>query len=251
MNGGSHPNPLLEARDLTKVYAIGSQEVRALDGVSLRIMPGEFVAIMGSSGSGKSTLMNVIGTLDRPTGGTLSLGGVGIQALGDDELATLRNRFIGFVFQHFNLLPRTPALEQVMLPLRYGPTPLRAARDAALERLAQVGLATRADHHPQQLSGGQQQRVAIARALVGNPLILLADEPTGALDSRTSQDIMNLLAELNAQGVTIVVVTHDPRVAACCKRVVRMSDGRIVEDRPAATRAQAAARLEDPVHAPA
>lgn len=251
MNDSSKTNPLLEACDLTKVYTVGGQEVRALDGVSFRIRSGEFVAIMGSSGSGKSTLMNVIGTLDRPTGGTLSLGGVGIHDLGDDELATLRNRCIGFVFQHFNLLPRTPALEQVMLPLRYGRTPLKAAQDVALGCLAKVGLSARADHHPQQLSGGQQQRVAIARALVANPLILLADEPTGALDSKTSQDIMNLLAELNAQGVTIVVVTHDPRVAACCKRIVRMSDGRIVDDRPAPTREQGTMRAGEGIHAPA
>ncbi len=222
---------IIEARNLTKAFSVGAHTVTALGGVTLSIESGEFVAIMGASGSGKSSLMNLIGTLDRPSGGELEIGGHEVSRLDDDSLAGVRNRFIGFVFQHFNLLPRTSALEQVTLPLRYRRVPAREAEARARARLAQVGLADRSDHHPQQLSGGQQQRVAIARALACDPLLVLADEPTGALDSRTSSEIMRLLVELNEQGVTIVLVTHDAEVAAYAKRCITMRDGAIIEDR--------------------
>jgi putative ABC transport system ATP-binding protein len=213
---------------------MGDQTVRALDNVSLEIAEGEFVAIMGPSGSGKSTMMNLIGALDVPTSGTLSIDGRDISALSSDELADLRNRTIGFVFQQFNLLPRTNALRQVMLPLLYA-NPKPANPEAlARRRLEQVGLASRMDHHPRQLSGGQQQRVAIARALVNNPKILLADEPTGALDTKTTAEIMQLFCELNEEGITVVVVTHEPEVAEYARRVVVFRDGHIVEDRPQA-----------------
>lgn len=222
--------PLLQARDVTKAYIMGDQTVRALDGVSLEIAEGEFVAIMGPSGSGKSTMMNLIGGLDVPTSGTLSIDGRNIAELSSDALADLRNRTIGFVFQQFMLLPRTTALQQVMLPLLYA-TPRPADPEAmARFRLEQVDLAMRLDHHPRQLSGGQQQRVAIARALVNNPKILLADEPTGALDSRTSEEIMNLFCKLNDSGITVIVVTHEADVAAYAKRRILFRDGRIVED---------------------
>jgi putative ABC transport system ATP-binding protein len=225
---------LISARDVSKIYTMGDQTVRALDNVSLEIAEGEFVAIMGPSGSGKSTMMNLIGALDVPTSGTLSIDGRDISALSSDELADLRNRTIGFVFQQFNLLPRTNALRQVMLPLLYA-NPKPANPEAlARRRLEQVGLASRMDHHPRQLSGGQQQRVAIARALVNNPKILLADEPTGALDTKTTAEIMQLFCELNEEGITVVVVTHEPEVAEYARRVVVFRDGHIVEDRPQA-----------------
>ena len=225
---------LISARNVSKIYKMGDQTVRALDNVSLEIAEGEFVAIMGPSGSGKSTMMNLIGALDVPTSGTLSIDGRDISALSSDELADLRNRTIGFVFQQFNLLPRTPALRQVMLPLLYA-NPKPANPEAlARRRLEQVGLASRMDHHPRQLSGGQQQRVAIARALVNNPKILLADEPTGALDTKTTAEIMQLFCELNEEGITVVVVTHEPEVAEYARRVVVFRDGHIVEDRPQA-----------------
>ena len=219
---------------MSKIYTMGDQTVRALDNVSLEIAEGEFVAIMGPSGSGKSTMMNLIGALDVPTSGTLSIDGRDISALSSDELADLRNRTIGFVFQQFNLLPRTTALRQVMLPLLYA-NPKPANPEAlARRRLEQVGLASRMDHHPRQLSGGQQQRVAIARALVNNPKILLADEPTGALDTKTTAEIMQLFCELNEEGITVVIVTHEPEVAEYARRVVVFRDGHIVEDRPQA-----------------
>jgi putative ABC transport system ATP-binding protein len=222
--------PLVRARGVSRSYQLGEQTVRALDGVSLDIWPGEFVAIMGPSGSGKSTMMNLIGALDVPSGGTLSIDGRDIARLSSDELADLRNRTIGFVFQQFNLLPRTTALRQVMLPLLYArPKPADPAR-MARERLAQVGLADRMDHHPRQLSGGQQQRVAIARALVNSPKILLADEPTGALDSKTSQGIMALFTRLNDEGITVIVVTHEADIAAYAGRRILFRDGRLVED---------------------
>ena len=225
---------LISARNVSKVYKMGDQTVRALDNVSLEIEEGEFVAIMGPSGSGKSTMMNLIGALDVPTSGSLSIDGRDISTLSSDELADLRNRTIGFVFQQFNLLPRTPALRQVMLPLLYA-NPKPANPEAlARRRLEQVGLASRMDHHPRQLSGGQQQRVAIARALVNNPKILLADEPTGALDTKTTAEIMQLFCELNEEGITVVVVTHEPEVAEYARRVVVFRDGHIVEDRPQA-----------------
>jgi len=222
--------PIIVARDVVKRYRIGDQDVRALDGVTLNIAAGEFVAIMGASGSGKSTMMNLIGGLDTPTSGSLSIDGRDIGAMAADELADLRNRTIGFVFQQFNLLPRTPAYRQVMLPLQYAhPRPSDMEAEAR-RRLEQVGLANRMDHLPRQLSGGQQQRVAIARALVNNPKILLADEPTGALDSRTSEEIMRLFAALNADGITVVVVTHEPEIAEWASRRISFRDGRIVSD---------------------
>jgi putative ABC transport system ATP-binding protein len=226
---------LLAARALVKSYELGEQTVHALRGVSFDVMPGEFVAIMGPSGSGKSTLMNMIGALDRPTSGTLAIDGAEISQLGPVELADLRNRTIGFVFQQFNLLRRTTALENVKLPLLYArdqrPTDTSAV---AREKLELVGLGSRMDHQPSQLSGGQQQRVAIARALVNSPRLILADEPTGALDTETSAEIMGLFARLNTEGLTVILVTHEPDVAAHARRLIRVRDGRIVEDRPTA-----------------
>ncbi|MCC7250913.1 MAG: ABC transporter ATP-binding protein [Hyphomicrobium sp.] len=222
--------PLVSARDLTKVYRVGEQDLVALDHVTLDIAAGDFVAIMGPSGSGKSTMMNLIGALDVPTSGSLVLDGRDIGTLAVDELADLRNRSIGFVFQQFNLLPRTSALEQVMLPLLYAHPRPADSEAMARRRLEQVGLANRMDHTPRQLSGGQQQRVAIARALVNNPKLLLADEPTGALDSRTSEEIMQLFAELNRGGITIIVVTHEPEIALWAGRRITFRDGRIVDD---------------------
>lgn len=222
--------PLIASRDLKKTFRMGAEVVKALDGVSLTIDEGEFVAIMGPSGSGKSTMMNLIGALDVPTSGTLSINGRDIGKLDDDELADLRNRSIGFVFQQFNLLPRTTALKQVMLPMLYAhPTP-ENPEEMARHRLEQVGLGERLDHHPRQLSGGQQQRVAIARALVNNPKLLLADEPTGALDSKTSDEIMRLFTTLNAGGITVVIVTHEPDIAEWATRRILFKDGHIVED---------------------
>ena len=221
---------LLRATEVSKIYRMGEQTVTALDKVSLEIRRGEFVAIMGPSGSGKSTMMNLVGALDVPTSGTLELDGEDIAKLSSDTLADLRNRTIGFVFQQFNLLPRTTALRQVMLPLLYAVPKPADPEGMARKSLALVDLANRLDHHPRQLSGGQQQRVAIARALVNNPKLLLADEPTGALDSRTSEEIMHLFCRLNAQGITVVVVTHEPDVAAYAKRRILFRDGSIVED---------------------
>jgi putative ABC transport system ATP-binding protein len=228
-NASSTPT-LIEARRISKVYTVGEQTVRALDDVSLTIGLGEFVAIMGPSGSGKSTMMNLIGALDVPSTGTMELDRRNIAEMSSDALADLRNRTIGFVFQQFNLLPRTTALRQVMLPLMYA-TPKPADAEAMARRcLEQVGLADRMDHYPRQLSGGQQQRVAIARALVNNPKLLLADEPTGALDSKTSEEIMALFCQLNAEGITVVVVTHEREVAEYARRRVLFRDGNIVED---------------------
>ena len=222
--------PLIVARDLTKVYRIGEQDLVALDHVSLEIATGDFVAIMGPSGSGKSTMMNLIGALDVPSSGSLTLDGRDIGKLSVDELADLRNRSIGFVFQQFNLLPRTSALRQVMLPLLYAHPRPPDGEAMAVKRLEQVGLGNRMDHTPRQLSGGQQQRVAIARALVNNPKLLLADEPTGALDSRTSDEIMQVFADLNRAGITIVVVTHEPEIALWAGRRITFRDGHIVDD---------------------
>ncbi len=226
--------PLLRATDVTKIYHMGDQTVAALGGVSLEIRSGEFVAIMGPSGSGKSTMMNLIGALDVPTSGKLEIDGRDIAKLTSDELANLRNRTIGFVFQQFNLLPRTTALKQVMLPLVYAVPRPEDTEARAIKRLQQVGLGNRMDHHPRQLSGGQQQRVAIARALVNDPKILLADEPTGALDTKTSEEILKLFCELNDQGITVIVVTHEPDVAAYAKRRILFRDGHIIEDKPQA-----------------
>ena len=227
---GSLGPALISASGVSKIYTMGDQTVRALDDVSLEIGAGEFVAIMGPSGSGKSSMMNLIGALDVPTSGGLSIDGRDISSLSSDELAVLRNRTIGFVFQQFNLLPRTPALRQVMLPLLYANPKPADAEALARQRLDQVGLGSRMDHHPRQLSGGQQQRVAIARALVNNPKILLADEPTGALDTKTSAEIMQLFCDLNEEGITVVVVTHEPDVAEYARRKVVFRDGQIVED---------------------
>lgn len=222
---------LIECRDLVKTYTMGDQMVRALDGVSLDIEAGDYVAIMGASGSGKSTLMNLMGALDRPTAGSLRIAGEELAGLDADRLAAFRNRTIGFVFQQFNLLPRTTALENAALPLVYAGVPAEERRRRALSRLEQVGLGERVDHHPSQLSGGQQQRVAIARSLVNDPKILLADEPTGALDSQTSEDIMRIFDTLNREGITIILVTHEQEVAEHARRQIVFRDGQILEDR--------------------
>jgi ABC-type lipoprotein export system ATPase subunit len=225
--------PVVSARHLTKTYQLGEVAVHALRDVSFDIHPGEFVAIMGPSGSGKSTLMNLIGALDTPTSGDLSINGVSIGSLDSDALADLRNRTIGFVFQQFNLLARTSALDNVKLPLTYCRDPAKqaAASQLAAGRLKEVGLAERMDHVPSKLSGGQQQRVAIARALVNDPSLILADEPTGALDTETSLEIMSLFKRLTQRGMTVIIVTHEPDVAAHAQRLLRVRDGRIVEDR--------------------
>jgi putative ABC transport system ATP-binding protein len=223
-------SPLVVLTDVTKVYASGDAEVRALDGVSLRVDDGECVAIMGASGSGKSTMMNLLGCLDRPTAGRYELAGRVVSHMSARELARVRNRFIGFVFQQFNLLPRTTALDNVALPLIYAGIGARERRERAAAALERVGLAARLEHHPNQLSGGQQQRVAIARAIVNEPRMILADEPTGALDSRTSVDVMRVFQDLWRTGITVVLVTHEPDIAAHAARVVRMSDGRVLSD---------------------
>jgi putative ABC transport system ATP-binding protein len=222
--------PVIEITDLSKVYVMGENEVHALRGVSLTIHRGEYVAIIGASGSGKSTLMNMIGLLDRPSSGTYSISGVEASQLSKDRMADLRNREIGFVFQRFNLLARTAAHRQVELPLFYAGVPARKAAAMAAAALQRVGLGDRIDHRPDELSGGQQQRVAIARALVNNPGIVLADEPTGALDSKTGKEILALFDELHEQGITLVVVTHDMGVAGRAERIVTLRDGVIVED---------------------
>jgi putative ABC transport system ATP-binding protein len=221
---------LIEARGLTKTYVMGGTTVHALRGVTLEIAEGEFVAIMGASGSGKSTLMNILGCLDRPSSGEYRLAGEAVEAMAPDQLASIRNRRIGFVFQQFNLLPRTSAIENVELPMLYANVPAPERRRRALESLAKVGLAERGDHTPAELSGGQQQRVAIARALVNRPQLILADEPTGALDSQTSEDIMQVLAALNAQGMTVVLVTHEPDIATWARRRIVFKDGHLIED---------------------
>lgn len=220
---------LIAARELTKAYAMGDQTVHALRGVSLDIDEGEFVAVMGASGSGKSTLMNILGCLDQPTTGSYMLAGEAVQDMEANELASLRNRRIGFVFQEFNLLARTSAAENVELPMVYSGVKAALRRERAMAALERVGLADRAGHLPSQLSGGQRQRVAIARALVNQPQLILADEPTGALDSETSEDIMRLFAGLNAQGMTVLMVTHEAGVAAWARRKIVFRDGHVVE----------------------
>ena len=224
------PAPLIETRDLRKDYVLGDNVVHALAGVSLKIDAGEFVAVMGPSGSGKSTFMNMIGCLDRPSSGDYWLAGEDVARMNSDQLAAVRNQRIGFVFQQFNLLPRTSAQENVELPLMYANVAAQERHQRALDKLRMVGLGERSDHQPSQLSGGQQQRVAIARALVNDPALILADEPTGALDSRTSVEIMALLQQLNRDGMTIVLVTHENDVAAFASRHVMFRDGRIVSD---------------------
>ncbi len=221
---------LLELEHVTKTYRMGEVEVQALRGVTLAIAAGEFVSIMGASGSGKSTLMNILGCLDRPSSGRYLLEGQDVSGLSKDDLADIRNRTLGFVFQTFNLLPRTSALENVELPLLYAGAASSERRRRALAALDRVGLGERAEHHPNQLSGGQQQRVAIARALVTNPRLILADEPTGNLDSRTAHDIMRLFDSLWKAGLTVVLVTHEPDIAAFASRVILMKDGLVVSD---------------------
>jgi len=235
---------LITLDKVSKTYRTGDIEVHAVRGVSLNIGAGEFVAIMGASGSGKSTLMNILGCLDRPTSGRYMLDGAEVSELDRDQLADLRNRKLGFVFQGFHLLSRTSALENVELPMQYarGLTTTEQ-RERALRALDLVGLADRADHHPNQLSGGQQQRVAIARALVNEPVLLLADEPTGNLDSRTSVEIMGVFQRLNAQGITILMVTHEPDISRYAKRTIVMRDGLIVADSPVAEQLDAAVEL--------
>jgi len=222
--------PLVRLEDVTRVYRMGDVEVRAIAGVTLELVGGEFTAIMGASGSGKSTMMNLLGCLDRPTSGRYVLEGQEISRLTNDHLAAIRNRTIGFVFQSFNLLSRTSALENVELPLLYANVGAAERHARAREALTRVGLADRADHHPNQMSGGQQQRVAIARALVNRPRVLLADEPTGNLDSRTSEDVMALFQELGRSGITVILVTHEQDIAAYAARVITMRDGLVRSD---------------------
>jgi len=242
MNNGA----IVSLIDVHKTYRTGEMEVPAVRGVSIEIKRGEFVALMGASGSGKSTLMNILGCLDRPTTGHYVLDGADVSGLDRDRLAEIRNRKIGFVFQNFNLLPRTSARENVELPLIYSSQPLTHSelRERADRTLASVGLAGREDHYPSQLSGGQQQRVAIARALINQPEVLLADEPTGNLDSRTSVEIMAIFQQLNECGITVIMVTHEPDIAAYAKRNVVMRDGVILDDHVVSQRLDAPSQLE-------
>jgi len=228
LNGST---PLIQIDDVAKVYQMGDVEVRALRGVTLKVQQGEFVAIMGASGSGKSTLMNIIGCLDRPTKGRYLLEGHEVSNLSRDELARIRNRTIGFVFQSFNLLSRTTALENVELPLVYAGLSRRERHKRAAEALERVGLGDRIEHHPNQLSGGQQQRVAIARALVSQPKLILGDEPTGNLDSRTSVEVMSLLQDLGRSGITVLLVTHEADIARYASRAITVKDGLVLVDR--------------------
>lgn len=223
---------MIDLKDIYKIYVDGDAEIRALDGVTLHIDKGEFVAIVGQSGSGKSTCMNIIGCLDVPTSGTYSLNGVDASTLTEDEQAEIRNKTLGFIFQQYNLIPKLNLLENVELPLIYRGYPPKKRVELATKALERVGLGDRLKKFPSQLSGGQQQRVSIARALAGNPSVILADEPTGALDSKTGIDVLNFLKELNDDGNTIVLITHDNSIAEQAKRIVRIHDGKIIEDRP-------------------
>jgi putative ABC transport system ATP-binding protein len=233
--------PVIEVQDVQRVYRLGEDvEVRALAGVSLRIAPGEFVAIMGSSGSGKSTLMHILGCLDAPTAGRYLLDGVDVRDIAEDDLADLRNRKIGFVFQSFNLVARTTAVANVELPLAYAGLGRRERRARATAALAAVGMEDRLHHLPSELSGGQQQRAAVARAIVTDPAIVLADEPTGNLDSRSTEEILGVFARLNADGRTVVLITHESDVAARARRVVRLGDGRVLSDEATDAREEAA-----------
>lgn len=224
--------PIIEVVELNRSYVMGSETIAALDGVSFEIFAGEYLAIVGRSGSGKTTLMNLLGCMDQPTSGVYRLDGEDVQNLSDDALSRIRNQHIGFIFQSFQLLPRSTALQNVELPLVYRGVPRRRRRAMAAEALERVGLRDRLHHRPHQLSGGQRQRVAIARALVGSPTLLLADEPSGNLDSSTEREIMELFDELHQMGNTIVIVTHEPSIAALCPRAIRLADGRIVGDGP-------------------
>jgi len=235
---------VIRVEDVQRIYQLGESRVHALRGVSVGVAAGEFVAIMGASGSGKSTFMNILGCLDRPTSGRYALEGVDVSTLGKAELAVIRNRKIGFVFQGFNLLPRTTALENTELPTLYAPVDRAERERRASEALAMVGLADRAGHYPSQMSGGQQQRVAIARALVNRPAILLADEPTGNLDSRTSVEIMEIFQNLNERGLTVVLVTHELDIAHFAKRVITFRDGLVRKDEPVGNRLRAAEVLQ-------
>ncbi|MBR4030043.1 MAG: ABC transporter ATP-binding protein [Clostridia bacterium] len=223
---------MIDLKDIYKIYVDGDAEIHALDGVTLHIDKGEFVAIVGQSGSGKSTCMNIIGCLDVPTSGTYSLNGVDASTLTEDEQAEIRNKTLGFIFQQYNLIPKLNLLENVELPLIYRGYPPKKRTELATDALERVGLGDRLRKFPSQLSGGQQQRVSIARALAGNPSVILADEPTGALDSKTGLDVLNFLKELNNDGNTIVLITHDNSIAEQAKRIVRIHDGKIIEDRP-------------------
>ena len=223
--------PLIELKNIYKIYYLGGEEVRASDGITLTICRGEFVAIVGKSGSGKSTLMNIIGALDVPTEGEYFLGGEDVSVMTDRQLARIRNRMIGFIFQQYNLIQSLTVLENVELPLIYQGVNADDRRDLALEALGRVGLANRVKHRPVEMSGGQQQRVAIARAIATKPPIIMADEPTGALDSHTGQEVLRFLQELNKEGSTVILITHDNGIAATARRVVRLADGRIIEDR--------------------
>jgi putative ABC transport system ATP-binding protein len=226
----SPPIPVIDVRDVRKTYRLGEIRVHALRSVSMRIERGDFVAIMGSSGSGKSTLMNILGCLDIPTSGRYLIDGMDASQLDEDDLSDLRNRKLGFVFQSFNLVPRTAALANVELPLAYAGLPRAERRRRAALALSSVGMANRLHHLPSELSGGQQQRVAVARAIVTNPALILADEPTGNLDSHSTEDVLKIFARLNLEGRTVVLITHEPDVASQAKRVIRLSDGEIVED---------------------
>ncbi|WP_352408209.1 ABC transporter ATP-binding protein [Lawsonibacter hominis] len=221
---------LIELRDVYKIYQMGDTAVHALDGVTLTVDRGEFVAIVGQSGSGKSTAMNIIGCLDVPTSGTYHLGGVDVSTMDDDQQAEIRNRMLGFIFQQYNLIPKLNVLENVELPLLYAGLSASERKERARSALERVGLGDKCKNLPAQLSGGQQQRVSIARALAGNPSVILADEPTGALDSRTGRDVLNFLQKLNAEGDTVVLITHDNSIAVRAKRIVRLQDGRIIYD---------------------
>ncbi len=232
---------VVRLKGIGKVYASGALQVTALADIDLEVRRGEMVAITGPSGSGKSTLMNVLGCLDRPTAGVYELGGRNVARMGDDDLAAMRNRFLGFIFQNYNLLPLQSAQQNVELPLIYRGMSGRARREAARAALAAVGLSDRTHHRPAELSGGQQQRVAIARALAAQPEVLLGDEPTGNLDTHTGSDIMALIQRLNEQGLTVIMVTHDPRIARHCRRVVSVTDGRIVSDEAVTDRLMAEA----------
>jgi len=230
VEGGAAGRPIVEFQDLVKVYHIGAVEVRALDGITISIREGGFIAIMGPSGSGKSTLLNILGCLDRPSSGRYLLGGEDVSELSDDELSEIRSRRLGFIFQSYNLIPQLNVLENIEVPLFYQGLSPAACRERAFALAERVGLADRVHHKPTELSGGQQQRVAIARSLANDPLAILADEPTGNLDSTTGREILHLIQELHAQGKTMILVTHDEMVAAAAERIVRLRDGRVESD---------------------